>query len=101
MSGSELTRIWHRLRFAVPRQAVEEMSKLCFEQGSCGLETHEDAEACQLTAYFPADADVAEVRDRLAEQLIAEGFEGIAIEAGLEEERDWISEWRREALSQG
>ena len=95
MPVAGLTRTWHRLRFAVPRQAVEEISNLCFEQGSCGLETREEAGLSQLTAWFPVEANMAEVRHRLAAQLIAEGIDGIAIEAGLEEERDWIREWRR------
>ena len=90
-----LTRTWHRLRIAVPPRALEEMSSLCFEHGSCGLETREGAELSQLIVWFPDDVDMTQVRDRLEEELVAESFEGVTIESGIEEERDWIQEWRR------
>ena len=84
-----MSQAWHRLRIAVPADAVEEFSAFCFEIGSCGLESTESI----LTVYFDADLNI----DRLRRELDAHSSEGefSAGEWDRQEERDWTREWRQ------
>jgi ribosomal protein L11 methyltransferase len=86
---------WHCLELEVPRALADDLSTLCFEMDSCGLEIEErDALVC-LRAYFAAECSMADVHKTIAGFLADNDLGQIAFGDSQVEEEDWEAEWRQ------
>lgn len=85
---------WHCLELEVPQALVDDLSTLCFEMGSCGLEVDESGAQTLLRVYFTVECPMADVRAAIADFLSNNALGQVAVGDSQVEEEDWESEWR-------
>lgn len=85
---------WHCLELEVPQALVDDLSTLCFEMGSCGLEVDESGAQTSLRVYFTVECPMADVRAAIADYLSNNALGPVAVGDSQVEEEDWESEWR-------
>ncbi len=88
---------WQSLSLVIPEAAVDDLSTLCFELGSCGLEVGEvdESGSVEVVAYFPAAVDVARLSAGIGDHLEQRGCGSPRLEYQYLPDRDWDVEWRR------
>ncbi|MFH1571250.1 MAG: 50S ribosomal protein L11 methyltransferase [Gemmatimonadota bacterium] len=91
---SPAPRAWPHATVTLTADAVEEFSVLCFELGSCGLQSEEGPEGVRVRAYFPPEAAVSVVDSRLEVWMAGRAAGCGPVAWGLEMERNWLREWR-------
>jgi len=85
---------WHCLELEVPQTLADDLSTLCFEMGSCGLEVDESGLEARLRVYFAAEFSMANVREVIDDFLSNNANGQIAIGDSEVEQEDWEAEWR-------
>lgn len=91
---SQETRAWPYAVLTVPVEVAEDVAAMCFDLGSCGLQSEDTAAGVRLTAYFSPEAALQEMAPQLAARLAQEGLGHCEAAWEWEGERDWLHEWR-------
>ena len=86
-------RSWDQVSLAAPAEAADAVMDLCFEVGSCGLQSQESDDAILITAYFersPGSPSLPRLRALLTER----GCGALLKHTEEVVERNWNLEWR-------
>ncbi|MFC1526439.1 50S ribosomal protein L11 methyltransferase, partial [Candidatus Latescibacterota bacterium] len=94
-SGPVAMRVWPYVAVILPPQAADGVAQYCFDLGSCGAHTEDVSEGTRLIAYYPEGTAEADICPRVGAFITALGLPAGSLSWGGEEERDWLSEWRR------
>ena len=89
-------RQWNYLQFSLHPRDVEAASAIVAEMGTRGL--HEEplkSGGVLLKAYFDASSDIGRVHTDFQSRCRESDVPVAACATGIEEERDWLKEWRR------
>ncbi len=89
-------RQWNYLQFSLHPRHVEAASAIVAEMGTRGL--HEQplkSGGVLLKAYFDASSDIGRVHSDFESRCRDSAVPVAGCAAGIEEERDWLKEWRR------
>ncbi len=89
-------RQWHFLQFSLNSQHLESASAIAAEMGTRGIheQTLKSGEIL-LKAYFDPSSDIGRVRSDFQVRCQAAAVPLAGCATGIEEEHDWLKEWRR------
>jgi ribosomal protein L11 methyltransferase len=93
-TDSDSARTWHCLQCAVPAPNADDLTAICFDLGSCGLQTDDRVAVTHLSAYFPASLQLSYLQDAIRRALHSFGLD-VELRATTVAEQDWGEEWRR------
>lgn len=86
---------WHCLELEVPQALTDDLSTLCFEMGSCGLEVEDSGSLVRLRAYFTGQHPMTEVREAVVGFFSSNDLGSAVMGDSEVEEEDWEAEWRQ------